>query len=95
MRPRFPAELLCWITALILLFFAANDSVAHFTLCPLSQLGLEWCPGCGLGRSVGALLHGDLVASLRFHWFGLPALMILFFRIVQLFRNFVLTLVVS
>jgi len=31
------------------------------------------CPGCGMTRSVGALLRGDLAASLRFHPLGLAS----------------------
>ena len=30
------------------------------------------CPGCGMTRSWIALLHGDVLASFRYHPFGLP-----------------------
>ncbi|MBI2092320.1 MAG: DUF2752 domain-containing protein [Deltaproteobacteria bacterium] len=29
------------------------------------------CPGCGLTRSISALLHGDIAGSLKFHPFGI------------------------
>ena len=39
-------------------------------ICPIREnLGIP-CPGCGLSRSVTALLHGDLKTSLDFHAFG-------------------------
>ncbi|MES2417623.1 MAG: DUF2752 domain-containing protein [Bacteroidota bacterium] len=79
----FPFELIFWILALILL--ASSDPQAHhFSLCPLANLGVDWCPGCGLGRSIAALFHGDVKGSLAQHWFGIPALSILIFRIYQL-----------
>lgn len=49
------------------LYFAAVIIVEHFTLPPCftySILGI-YCPGCGMTRSVTALLHGDILLSLR------------------------------
>ncbi|WP_332911961.1 DUF2752 domain-containing protein [Algoriphagus boritolerans] len=40
---------------------------SHLSLCPLNQLGFEWCPGCGLGRSMNLLAHGDFQASWSMH----------------------------
>ena len=79
----FPLELVFWIIALVLLA-TANPHEHHFSLCPLANLGVDWCPGCGLGRSISALFHGEIRESLNFHWFGLPALMVIFYRIVTL-----------
>lgn len=40
-------------------------------LCPFRALTGLPCPGCGLTRSLVALAHGDLAASLFFHPLGL------------------------
>lgn len=88
---RVPLELLFWLTALVLLGFSEMEPSGHelhFTLCPLANLGFEWCPGCGIGRAIAQLLHGNWQESLEQHWFGLPALLILLHRIVVLSRLF-------
>lgn len=83
----FPLELFIWVIALMLLA-TANSHQHHFILCPLANLGYEnWCPGCGLGRSIGYLFHGEFNSSFHEHWFGLPALLILLYRIYTLTRN--------
>ncbi len=79
----FSLEITFWTLALVLLA-TANSHDHHFTLCPLANLGLSWCPGCGLGRSITALMHGDVKESFSHHWFGIPALMIIVYRIYQL-----------
>lgn len=81
-----PLELLFWITALVLLA-TADPHEHHFTLCPLANLGLTWCPGCGLGRSITSLFHGDVSASFSHHWFGIPALILICYRIYQLSKS--------
>lgn len=83
MKFKFPLELFIWLSALILLGLSKPGD-HHFTLCPLSNLGILWCPGCGLGRSISSLLHFDLNGSFQNHWFGIPALFILLHRIGQL-----------
>jgi hypothetical protein len=86
---RLPFELLFWITALLLLGTAdlhAHGNDQHFTLCPLSNMGFNWCPGCGIGKSIGYLLKGNFQASLNEHWFGIPAVMIILNRIVVLIK---------
>ena len=79
----FPIELLFWVLALVLLA-TANPHEHHFTLCPLANLGFDWCPGCGLGRSITALFHGDVNASFAQHWLGIPAVLLIANRIYQL-----------
>ena len=80
---RFPLELVFWILALVLLA-SANPHAHHFSLCPLANVGIEWCPGCGLGRSISALFHGELRESVHFHWFGIPAVLVIVYRIITL-----------
>lgn len=86
----FPIELVCWILALVLLA-TANPNAHHFTLCPLANLGLTWCPGCGLGRAITSLFYGDISGSLAHHWFGIPALILIVHRIYQLAKRLVNT----
>lgn len=82
-------ELIFWMLALGLLAIAAPEPYGHahhFTLCPLANLGIEWCPGCGLGRSLVQLLHCNIIESWKHHWFGVPALIIIVFRFVELLK---------
>jgi hypothetical protein len=81
LRPHF--ELLFWIAALIALGFS-NPAQTHFVLCPLRLMGFPWCPGCGIGHAIAFLLHGNVKASLHAHWLGIPALIILLYRIYTL-----------
>jgi len=82
----FPLELVFWVTALVLLA-TANTHQHHFTLCPLANLGFEqWCPGCGLGRSISYIFHGKFAESFSAHWFGFPALIIIGYRIFALIK---------
>jgi hypothetical protein len=83
-------ELLLWITALVLLAMSSVQEAKaadHFSLCPLANLGFNWCPGCGLGRSLSHLLHGELRQSIQMHWFGIPALLVLLYRIFILSKQ--------
>ncbi|SEQ78107.1 DUF2752 domain-containing protein [Pedobacter rhizosphaerae] len=83
----FPLELLFWISALVLLA-TANAHEHHFTLCPLANLGFEgWCPGCGLGRSISYIFHGEFANSFKEHWLGFPAVLIIMHRIYTLIKQ--------
>ena len=84
---RFPAELILWLTALLLLAAARLDGLhgsPHFSLCPLAAAGLSWCPGCGLGRAVTQAMHGNFRESLQLHLMGIPAILIIGARIGRL-----------
>ena len=86
---QLPLELIFWIAALVLLGWNASTDMgtqAHFTVCPLANLGFSWCPGCGIGRAIGHLLNGHIEKSIAQHWFGIPALMIISYRIIGLIR---------
>lgn len=92
MLRKWPLELIVWVGAITIFSVSYPKTINHFTLCPIENLGFLWCPGCGLGRSISYLLHGDLKLSVEQHWFGIPAFCILIFRIVQLFKKFALNL---
>jgi hypothetical protein len=84
-----PLELLFWLTAIVALALSEPEvrgHIQHFTLCPLANLGIDWCWGCGLGRSITQILHGNISESLAHHWFGIPALVIIAFRMWRLVR---------
>jgi hypothetical protein len=76
-----------WTCALIWLAFSDPTAGVHFSLCPLRALGVDFCPGCGLGRAVSYALHGQLAASLHCHLLGIPAIVVLASRIVVLARD--------
>ncbi|MBS9524641.1 DUF2752 domain-containing protein [Litoribacter alkaliphilus] len=85
---KFPLELLFWITALIVIWYLEPAGAAHFSLCPLDQLGASWCPGCGLGRAMNLLMHGDWLASFSMHPLAGFAFVVILLRIVKLIKNF-------
>lgn len=80
-------ELFFWIAALIMLYTA--DMHSDFTLCVPSNLGFKNCPGCGLGHSITAIMHGDIMLSWQYHVLGIPALFILLLHIGKLTKRFI------
>jgi hypothetical protein len=75
-------EAIIWLVALILLA-ASNPSEHHYTLCPLHNLGWDFCPGCGMGRSISYLFHLQVEKSFLTHPLGIPAVIILLHRITK------------
>ncbi|UJP67112.1 DUF2752 domain-containing protein [Mongoliitalea daihaiensis] len=84
---KLPVELIFWIGALIGILFIDPYGPNHFTLCPLDNLGFDWCPGCGLGRSMSLLTKGDFKASWSMHPLAMFAFVVIVLRIIQLIRN--------
>lgn len=82
----FSIEGYLWISALMLLAMVNVES-NHFSICPLNNLGIDFCPGCGLGRSVHHLLNFNLYKSFNAHPLGSAALLILLSRVILLGRN--------
>jgi len=74
-------ELVFWIAALIALAVCDPAKPSHFILCPFQLLGITWCPGCGIGHAIAFLFKGDVAKSFNAHWFGIPALGIILWRI--------------
>jgi len=77
-------EPLIWVAALLYLALIDPASPSIVSLCPLHNLGLSFCPGCGLGHSVSFFLHGDINASLACHPLGIVTAVILAARTVSL-----------
>jgi hypothetical protein len=88
-------EALLWTAGLVYLVTINPYQVQKFTFCPFHNLGIGFCPGCGLGRSIAFLLHGDLVHSLITHPLGIIAFILITLRIVKLtyrsYKNYLTT----
>lgn len=77
-------EPVVWLGGLAMLGILGASAETHYSICPLALAGLDFCPGCGLGRSIALLLHGELGRSVEAHWLGLPATLILVGRSLSL-----------
>lgn len=76
-------EAFIWMGALI--FLAISDpALHHYTLCPLDNLGFHFCPGCGLGRSVGYFFRLDFKNAFLSHPLGIPAAILLAYQSVKI-----------
>ncbi len=76
-------EWLCWVAALVLLFFMGGNTAAG-PLCFFKWAGISWCPGCGIGHAINSALHLHLGISFKQHPLGIPAVFIMLHRIKQL-----------
>ncbi|MHA7128804.1 DUF2752 domain-containing protein [Algoriphagus namhaensis] len=84
---RVPLELIFWIGSIIAILLINPHSGTHFSLCPLDQLGFDWCPGCGLGRAMNLLARGQFEASWSMHPLAMLAYLVIFSRIWQLIKH--------
>lgn len=73
------------LTKTFLFFTDMTDWLEHhlFTCFFKSHFGME-CPGCGMQRSLIALLNGNIVESLQYHVALIPFLITIILLIVQL-----------
>ena len=81
---RINIELFIWPAALVALFFMNPGEQQSF--CVLKWLGAPWCPGCGLGHSINATLHGEWQTAFKHHPAGPFAVTVLLYRTFQLGR---------
>jgi Protein of unknown function (DUF2752) len=77
-------EALLWLAGLIYLIFVDPCSSSRFTLCPFHNLGIKFCPGCGLGRAISYFYRGDIIMSFRTHPLGIAAFFMILYRITEL-----------
>ncbi|MEG8946246.1 DUF2752 domain-containing protein [Rosettibacter firmus] len=77
-------EAIAWIMGFIFLMLINPYAEQTFTLCPLNNMGITYCPGCGLGRSISFIFHFDFSNSFKSHPLGLIALIIILHRIIML-----------
>ncbi|MCH7770008.1 MAG: DUF2752 domain-containing protein [Bacteroidetes bacterium] len=79
-------EAAVWISALLYLAFVHHPGETHFTICPIGNLGFDFCPGCGLGNSISYIFNGEYIQSFQSHPLGIFALAVLLFRIIYLIK---------
>ena len=77
-------EIIVWTSTIILLFLFDPAQQSHYSFCLFRNLGIKFCPGCGLGHSISYLLHGHLNASINAHPLGIIALPVILYRIFTL-----------
>jgi hypothetical protein len=80
-------EATVWTIGLVFLILIHNPAETHFTICPLANLGIDFCPGCGLGNSISYLFRGDFTSSIHSHPLGIFAIIIITFRIISIIKN--------
>ena len=79
-------EVTIWIGGLFFLAIINNPTEVHFTICPLTNLRFDICPGCGLGNSISYLFRAEIINSLYSHPLGIFALIVLVTRIIHLLK---------
>ena len=84
-----PIEALVWSAGLLILALYNPHHQEHMSMCVFNNIGFKYCPGCGLGRSVSYFLHGDIVMSFSAHPAGIPAGIILLFRIYNSSKDYI------
>ncbi len=80
-------EAVFWVIGLVYLFFIDPYQVQQFTICPFNNLGITFCPGCGLGRAISFFYHGDYIHSIKTHPLGIIAFILITYRIFTLSKK--------
>ena len=80
-------EAAIWIGALLYLAFVHTQGETHFIICPIKNLGFDFCPGCGFGNSISLIFQGEIYSSILSHPLGILAFTVLIIRIIQLIKN--------
>ncbi len=83
-----PIEAIVWLLGLIFLVLIDPITSNHWSICPLKNLGLDFCLGCGLGTSMHYLFHGNFYQSWQIHPLGIVAVPILLSRIIVLTKSY-------
>lgn len=80
----FLVEASIWFFALVFLGVLSFENLPSF--CIFRWMGFARCPGCGLGHAIHYALMGDFPGSLKAHILGVPALLLIVWRITSLIR---------
>ncbi len=79
-------EALIWISGILVLGFINVEGASHFSICPFKNMGIDFCPGCGLGKSIHYLLSLEVEKSINAHPLGLFAFAVLLRRVYELLK---------
>lgn len=79
-------EVLFWLIALLYLSVINPYQTKHIEFCYFNLIGIENCPGDGLGKSISLIFHGNIIESFNSHPLGIPALILIIRRIYQLIK---------
>ena len=80
-------ESLFWLGSFVYLSLINPYTPKHLDFCLFSLIGIENCPGCGLGKSISMVFHGDFAGSFNAHPLGIPAIILIIKRIYTLIKN--------
>ena len=86
---RIRLELVAWCGLLLAPLFINPSAGNYPSLCLFHALGIDFCPGCGLGRALALLYRGDIAASFLTHPLAIVFVAIISLRIVTLIRMLV------
>ena len=81
-KPYF--ELIAWVGGLTMLVMMDPQTNIHYSFCLFKFIGINFCPGCGLGHSISYLFHGNLKESFHAHPLGIFAVAVILARIYKL-----------
>ena len=71
----------------LIYFFGDARTGAFFPPCPLHATTGLYCPGCGSQRAFSSLLHGDVLAALRFNILFVAAIPLLLYAAILTIAN--------
>jgi hypothetical protein len=85
-------EAAIWLAALGYFALSTPQLEQHLTVCAFNWLGFTHCLGCGIGRSIGFFMHGDVASSWQMHYLGIPVTLFLLYRSgFIIFNNYIKT----
>jgi hypothetical protein len=76
-----------WLVALLSMALTTPTHDTHFTFCLFKLMGIDFCPGCGLGHAIIFLFHGNFVDSWNSHPLAILAVAVLLHRIFKILRK--------
>src|SRR6056297_247774 len=82
------SEWLVFSLGLVLLAMMSPENSGH-SLCLFEWVGIDFCPGDGLGHSISYTFRGNIQAALESHFAGPAAVVILILRIVFIWKDMI------
>ena len=63
-----------FFSILLVLVFVDPRTAPYAPFCPFHRATGLWCPGCGTGRALHALVHGDVLHAVRLNVLAVAAI---------------------